>query len=143
VAGLGHYDVTDAFKTEAWKGADEDFQRDSNGTINPAITDPGVVDLFNKNTEKYDNHPVPNGGRRDLLVSANTRLIPTALITNPTLMIVGDKDPYVSVKLVREAALSVPGGAELRIFPGAGHALFMEIPNYIPFRETVVDFLER
>jgi pimeloyl-ACP methyl ester carboxylesterase len=58
-------------------------------------------------------------------------------------MIVGDKGPNVSVKLVREAAASVPGGAKLRIFPGAGHALFIEMPNYIPFRETVVDFLKR
>jgi pimeloyl-ACP methyl ester carboxylesterase len=143
VTGVGRRDVTDAFKTEAWKGADEDFQRDANGVIDLAITDPGVVDLFNKNTEKYDNHPVPNGGRRDLFVSANTRLLPTALIKNPVLMIVGDKDPYVSVGLVREAAASVPGGAELRIFPGAGHALFMEIPNYVAFREIVVDFLKK
>jgi pimeloyl-ACP methyl ester carboxylesterase len=77
VAGLAHYDVTDAFKTEAWKGAAEDFQLGGDGKIDPAITDPGVVDLFNKNTEKYDSRPVPNGGRRDLLVSSNNRLIPT------------------------------------------------------------------
>ncbi|GHT02339.1 alpha/beta hydrolase [Synergistales bacterium] len=143
VAGLVHVDVKDAFKTEAWKGADEDFQRNASNVIDNTITDPGVVDLFNKNTEKYDNHPVPNGGRRDLLVSPNNRLIPTAELKVPVLMIVGDKDPYVSVKLVREAAASVPGGAELRIFPGAGHALFMEIPNYVPFREAVLDFLKR
>jgi pimeloyl-ACP methyl ester carboxylesterase len=143
VAGLGHSNVDKAFVTDAWKGAPDDFQLGPDGKIDPAVTDPGVVDLFNENTKKYDNHPVPNGGRRDLLVSPNNRLIPTALIKNPTLLIVGDRDPYVSVKLVYEALKGIPGDAEISVFPGGGHALFMEIPHYVAFRETVLDFLKK
>ncbi|MDR1885737.1 MAG: alpha/beta hydrolase [Synergistaceae bacterium] len=143
VAGLGYSNVANAFVTEAWKGAPDDFQLDKDGKIDPAITDPGVVDLFNENTKKYDSHPVPNGGRRDLLSSPNSRLIPTALIKNPTLLLVGDKDPYVSVKLVYEALKSIPSDAEIQVFRGGGHALFMEIPHYVGFREAVVDFLKR
>lgn len=142
VAGLGRHQVADAFKTEAWKGADEDFQRAADEKIDPAITDPGVVKLFDENTKKYDSRPVPNGGRRDLLVSPNNRLIPTAEIINPTLLIVGDRDGYVSVKLAREAAASIPG-AELKVVEGGGHALFMEKPHYNDFRESVVKFLKK
>ena len=142
VAGLGRHQVTEAFKTEAWKGADEDFQRGADGQIDPAVTDPGVVKLFDENTKKYDSRPVPNGGRRDLLVSANNRLIPTAEIVNPTLLIVGDRDGYVSVKLAREAAAVIPG-AELKVVEGGGHALFMEKPHYVDFRESVVEFLKK
>ena len=142
VAGLGHHQVTESFKTDAWKGADEDFQRGADNKIDPNLTDPGVVKLFDDNTKKYDSRPVPNGGRRDLLISGNNRLIPTAEIVNPTLLIVGDRDGYVSVKLAREAAASIPG-AELKVVEGGGHALFMEKPHYVDFRESVVKFLRK
>jgi pimeloyl-ACP methyl ester carboxylesterase len=143
VAGLAKVDVADAFKTEPCKGADEDFQRAADGKIDPAITDDGVVKLFDANCLKYDSHPVPNGGRRDLLSSPNTRLIPTAQIKSPTLIIVGSNDGYVSVDLAKEAAASIPEGAELLVFKDGGHALFMEKPNYKAFRQAVLDFASR
>ncbi|MDR0621827.1 MAG: alpha/beta hydrolase [Deltaproteobacteria bacterium] len=143
VAGLDKVYVTDAFKTEPCKGADEDFQRNESGVIDPAITDDGVVKLFAANCLKYDNHPVPNGGRRDLFVSPNNRLIPTAQIKVPTLLIVGSKDSYVSIDLVKEAASTFPGGAELRVFKDAGHSLYVERPHYKEFRESVFEFITR
>lgn len=141
VAGLGAYEVKTAFKQDAWKGASEDFQLTAKGALDTAITDPEVDKLFVENTKKYDSRPVPNGGRRDLLVSPDARLIPTAGLKAPVLMLVGDKDPYVSVGLVKEAAADAPGTAQVVVFPGGGHAMFMEIPHYKNFRETVLDFL--
>jgi pimeloyl-ACP methyl ester carboxylesterase len=143
VAGLIHLEVKDPFKSEAWKGADEDFQRGADGKIDPALTEAGVVKLFDANCLQYDSRPVPNGGRRDLLVSPNTRLIPTAKIQAPVLIIVGSKDGYVSVELAKEAAAGIPGGAELLVFKDGGHALFMEKPHYRAFRQAVLDFVTR
>ena len=142
VAGLGKHDVTDAFKVDAWKGADEDFQR-KDGKIDPEVTDAGIVELFDANTKKYDSRPVPNGGRRDLLVEKDQRLIPTAKLTMPVLIIVGDKDDYVSVDLAKEAAANVPGGAALMVVNGGGHALFMEKPHYQDFRKAVLEFFNK
>ena len=143
VAGLGQHDVTEAFKTEAWKGADEDFQRTKDNVIDPAITDPEVVKLFDKNTALYDNHPVPNGGRRDLLVAADKRLLPSAKLTMPVLVLVGDADPYVSVDLAKEAVAAMPANPKLVVFAGGGHALFMEIPHYKQFQKEVSTFLAK
>lgn len=142
VAGLGAHEVTEPFKADAWKGASEDFQLGRDGKIDPEIAEPGVVALFDENTKKYDSRPVPNGGRRDLLVSPNVRLIPTALLKNPVLLIVGDRDEYVTVALVKEAAASIPG-SELMIVEGGGHALFMEKPHYVDFRNRVLEFLQK
>ena len=143
VAGLGHSEVRDPFKTDAWKGAAEDFQLGKDGKIDPEITEPGVVELFDANTRKFDSRPVPNGGRRNLLVSSKERLIPTASLKVPVFIILGDRDEYVSVKLAKEAAESVPGGAELLVVQGGGHALFMEKPQYVKFRQAVQELLSK
>lgn len=143
VAGLGASEVTEPFKRDAWKGASEDFQLGRDGKLDPAITDPGVDELFQANTKTYDSRPVPNGGRRDLLVSPKDRLLPTAQLKNPVLLIVGDRDEYVTVKLVKEAAESIPGEKEVVVVEGGGHALFMEKPHYKNFRARVLDFLKK
>lgn len=140
VAGLGQSEVKEAFKTEAWKGAPDDFQLGKDGKIDPEITEPGVVELFDANTRKFDSRPVPNGGRRDLLVSGKERLIPSASLKMPVFVILGDKDDYVSVKLADEISGSIPG-SEMLVIRGGGHALFMEKPHYQQFREAVRAFL--
>ena len=142
VAGLGQSEVSEAFKTEAWKGASDDFQLGKDGKIDPEITEPGIVELFDVNTRQFDSRPVPNGGRRDLLVSGKERLIPSASLKMPVFLILGDKDDYVSVKLAKEAADSIPG-SEMQVFQGGGHALFMEKPHYRKFREAVLAFLQK
>ena len=143
VAGLGASEVTEPFKKDAWKGASEDFQLGKDGKLDPAITDPKVDELFQANTKQYDSRPVPNGGRKDLLVSPKERLLPTARLVNPVLLIVGDKDEYVTEKLVREAAETIPGEKEVIVVRGGGHALFMEKPHYKNFRAQVLDFLKK
>ena len=64
-------------------------------------------------------------------------------IKAPTLLIVGDKDPYVSVALCEEAKATLKAeGSQLKVIPGASHPMMMEKPYYKAFREAVLDFLK-
>jgi pimeloyl-ACP methyl ester carboxylesterase len=61
-------------------------------------------------------------------------------ITVPTLVVGGEKDYFVPLKISRRMAERIPG-AELVVLAGATHAgLFEQEPKY---RELVVEFLER
>ncbi len=143
VAGLGSYEVADAFHKNTWEHAAGDFQVKADGSIDYEITEPCVVAVFQSNSWRYDGKGSPNGGRRDLLVDGSQRLIPTASIKAPTLLIIGDKDPYVSVALCEEAKATLTAeGSQLKIVPGASHAMMMEKPFYKEFRETVLEFLK-
>ncbi|HOO89082.1 MAG TPA: alpha/beta hydrolase, partial [Synergistales bacterium] len=143
VAGLGSYEVADAFHKNTWEHAAGDFQVKADSSIDYEITEPCVVAVFQSNSWRYDGKGSPNGGRRDLLVDGSQRLIPTAAIKAPTLLIVGDKDPYVSVALCEEAKATLTAeGSQLKVIPGASHAMMMEKPFYKEFRETVLEFLK-
>ncbi|HCL79951.1 MAG TPA: alpha/beta hydrolase [Synergistaceae bacterium] len=143
VAGLGAFDVTVAYNHNTWEHAAGDFQVKEDKTIDNEITEQPVVDTFQSNCWRYDGESSPNGGRRDLLVDGAKRLIPTASIKAPTLIIVGDKDPYVSVALCEEAKGTLTAeGSQLKVIPGAGHAMMMEKPYYKEFRQTILDFLK-
>jgi pimeloyl-ACP methyl ester carboxylesterase len=146
--GIVYVPQTEAFRApEAiLAGAREDFLPYGVDTEkDPKITDPEVIELFEKNVAEYDNHPVPAGGRRELLVSPDVYLISADKIETPTLVIIGgdELDPYVDEALVRKTVADkvIPGGAELKEFPNGGHALFMEIPHYKAFQESVIGFL--
>ena len=76
------------------------------------------------------------------LVSAVTPLIDPASIQGPTLVIGGDKDPYLNLDSMRAAMSKLPSGSKLEIMPGAAHAMMMEKPYYKEFRQKVVEFLE-
>lgn len=143
VAGLVAVDVKVPFNKNTWEHAAGDFQVKDDKTIDDAITEPGVVAAFLSNCWRYDGKGSPNGGRRDLLVDGTQRLIPTASIKAPVLLIVGDKDPYVSVALCEEAkATLTEEGSQLVVVPGASHAMMMEKPFYKTFREAVLEFLK-
>lgn len=76
-----------------------------------------------------------------MLVSADIRLIPTAEIKAPVLIIAGTNDPYVTPELCVEAYKTLGNkDSQLEIVPGAAHAMFMERPYYKLFREKVMDF---
>jgi pimeloyl-ACP methyl ester carboxylesterase len=143
VAGLAAIDVTAAFNVNTWEHAAGDFQLKADNTIDFDIVERPVVDTFLSHCWRYDGAGSPNGGRRDLLVAPTERLIPTAAIKAPTLLIVGDKDPYVSVALCEEALKTLPQNAKLRVLEGAAHAVMMEKPYYKEFREVVLDFLKK
>lgn len=143
VAGLGDIEVTSPFNKNTWAHAAGDFQVREDKTIDDAITEPEVVDTFLSNCWRYDKDGSPNGGRRDLLVAPEKRLIPTAEIKAPVLVIAGSKDDYVSPELCKEALDSLPNKASrLEIIEGAAHAMMMEKPYYKIFREKVLDFLK-
>ena len=124
--------------------AAEDFQTAPDGGIDFRIVERPVADTFLSNAWRNDKTSSPNGGRRDLLVSPDTRLIPTADIKVPTLIIVGSKDPYVSPALCEEAYKTLPDrNSRLEIIEGGGHAMLMERPYYRKFRAKVRAFLSR
>ncbi|MDR2180732.1 MAG: alpha/beta hydrolase [Synergistaceae bacterium] len=141
VAGLGAAEVKDAYQPTSREHAAGDFQVKADKSIDYDIVDPAVADTFLANCLRYDGKGSPNGGRRDLLVAPTERLIPTANIKAPTLLIVGDQDPYVTVALCEEALKTLPKG-ELKVFKGAAHAMMMEKPYYKDFRNTVLEFLK-
>jgi hypothetical protein len=55
----------------------------------------------------------------------------------------GDIDMYVAQDRCRKALTQLPEGSELNVFHGAGHALYCETDHYIPFREKVMEFLNK
>lgn len=143
VAGLGDIQVTAPFNHNTWIHAAGDFQVNPDKTINYAITEPEVVNTFQSNCWRYDKDSSPNGGRRDLLVAPDERLIPTDKLTMPVLIISGTKDEYVSPELCKEAFSTLANKKKSRIetLTGAGHAMMMEKPHYKQFRSKVFSFL--
>ena len=142
MVGLGAAEVKVPFNHNTWLHAAGDFQTTKDGAIDYSIVDPQVVAVFQSNCWRYDKDSSPNGGRRDLLVSAETPLIDPASIQVPTLIIGGDKDPYLNLDSMRAAMDKLPSGSKLEIMPGAAHAMMMEKPYYKEFRQKVVEFLE-
>lgn len=143
VAGLAAMDVTSPFHENSWDHAAGDFQVKEDKTIDYNIVEAAVADTFLSNCWRYDKDSSPNGGRRDLLVAADKRLIPTADIKAPVLLISGSKDDYVSPELCKEAFDTLRNkGSRLEIIEGGAHAMMMEKPYYKVFREKVLDFLK-
>lgn len=143
VAGLAEVEVTAPFNHNTWIHAAGDFQVNADKSINYNITEPEVVNAFQSNCWRYDKDSSPNGGRRDLLVSPEKRLIPTDKLTMPVMIIAGSKDDYVSPELCREAFDTLPDKkrSRLEIIDGAAHAMMMEKPYYRTFRSKVMNFL--
>ena len=141
-AGLADIEVTDPFKIPDWDHAASDFQVKEDGAVDYDIVEPLVADTFLSNCWRYDGAGSPNGGRRDLLVSPEERLIPAASIKAPTFMIYGSKDEYINVALCEEAFKMLPEGSKFEVVPGAAHAMMMEKPYYKTFRESVLNFLQ-
>ncbi len=143
VAGLADVKVTAPFNHNTWEHAAGDFQVNADKSINYDITEPEVVNAFQSNCWRYDKESSPNGGRRDLLVAPSERLIPTAQLTMPVMIIAGSKDDYVSPELCREAFGTLTNkDSRLEIIDGAAHAMMMEKPYYKIFREKILDFLK-
>ena len=142
LVGLGEAKVDKPFNHNTWVHAAGDFQVTPSGEIDYAIVEPAVVSTFQSNSWRYDKDSSPNGGRRDLLVKDSVRLIPVDKIRVPTLVLCGDKDPYLNLARIREAMPELPKGSKLEIIPGAAHAMMMEKPYYRQFRQQVIDFLK-
>lgn len=142
LTGLGKADVKNAFNHNTWEHAAGDFQTGPDGEIDYAIAEPDVVNAFQSNSWRYDKDSSPNGGRRDLLVGKDTFLISFASLKVPTLVIGGDKDPYLNLPTLKKEIAKLPQGSEFELIPGAAHAAMMEKPYYRRFREVVAKFLK-
>lgn len=62
-------------------------------------------------------------------------------ITVPTLVICGDKDPYLNYDLVNSSLELLPEGSELKVIPGGSHIVMYEKGCYKEFQDSVVGFL--
>jgi pimeloyl-ACP methyl ester carboxylesterase len=133
-------EVAEPFNVNTWEGAAGDFQVKADGSIDYDIVERPVADTFLSNCWRYDGDGSPNGGRRDILRDPTVRLIPTADIQAPTLMIVGDKDPLATVERCKEALKTLREG-KLEVIEGAAHAMLMEKPYYKKFQANVLAFL--
>ena len=142
VVGVGEENVDQPFHKNTWGDAVSDFQRKPDHSIDFDIVERPVASTYVDNIWHYDGDKSPNGGRRDLLVSESVRLIPTADIKAPVLIIVGNKDPYVTTALCEEAYKTLTNkNSRLIVIDGAGHAMIMERPYYKTFRKKIIDFL--
>ena len=101
-----------------------------------------MIDLFCSACWRYDRESSPNGWRLDAFQDRNVKLIDLEAIAVPTLVICGDQDPYLNYELVYASLDALPAGSELKVIPGAAHAMLYEKPFYQEFQNAVVAFLE-
>ena len=140
-AGLGEAEITEPFNHNDWAGAAEDFQTREDGSFDLDVTDPVLIELWCSSCWHYDGDSSPNAWRKDAFVSGDSILIDLEKITVPTLVICGDKDPYMNYDLVNSSLELLPEGSELKVIPGGSHVVMYEKELYKDFQDDVVGFL--
>ena len=141
LSGIGKADITEPFHHNTWEHAADDFQKNEDGTFNYLIADPAVIEMLCSSSWHYDKESSPNGGRRDICVDKTQRLIELKKITVPTLVICGDKDPYLNFDRVNAVLDDLPDGSVLEVIEGASHVAFIEKPYYHDFQNRLIKFL--
>ena len=141
LSGLGEDKVAESHHKNTWKHAAEDFQTNNAAEIDFEIVEPEVAAIFLSNCWKYDKDSSPNGGRRDLLVSEDSRLIFPELLRVPTMIIEGSRDPYINRRQLRAAVERYSGNFELVEIEGSSHIMMLEAPYYKMFQSEIVRFL--
>ena len=139
--GLGAADVSEPFHHNDWDHAASDFQTLPDGTHDPKITDPVLIECYCSSCWHHDGEESPNGGRRDLMVDASTQIIDLPAIEAPTLVICGDADPYLDFDAVNGSLDLLPEGSVLEVIPGGSHIVMYEKPYYHDFQERLAAFL--
>ena len=143
LTGIGEAEVTEPFHHNMWEDAVGDFQRDQSGAIDYATVDPVVVAMFCSGCWRYDGDASPNGGRRDACVSPSQDMFELSAITVPTLMICGDRDPYLDMDRIAAGVDELPEGSALEVIEGASHIAYLEKPHHRAFQDALVRFLGR
>ena len=143
MSGLGESKVNEPFHHNTWEHAADDFARDKNGGYDYSIAERELIEIWCSSCWRYDKESSPNGGRRDICVPKSKELIDLAKIKNPTLVICGDKDPYLNYKLVKKSLKRLPKGSDLQIIKGGSHVVFVEAPYYRDFQKRLLKFLEK
>ena len=141
LTGIGEGEIAEPFNHNDWAGAAEDFQTREDGSFDPEITDPVLIEMWCSSCWHYDGDSSPNAWRKDALVSEDNALIDLEKITAPTLVIYGDKDPYLNYDAVNASLERLPEGSELKVIPGGSHILMYEKDCYKEFQDSVVAFL--
>ena len=141
MSGIGKSDIKEPFHHNTWEHSVEDFQHDKNGNIDYSITEPIFAELWALSCRHYDGKKSPNGGRRDICVDSSKKLIDFSLLKIPTLVIYGDKDPYLNYKLINTDKLLLPKGSSVKIIKGGSHVVFVEKPYHKEFQKILVNFL--
>ena len=141
--GIGEYKVKEAFHHNSWEHAADDFQKKADGSLDYNITEKNVIDIFCSNCWHYDGEYSPNGGRRDLCVSSSVQIIDLEKLSNPTLIICGDNDPYLYNDKIKESLKLLPKGSKLEIIKGASHVAMIEKPYYHDFQDKLTSFLDK
>ena len=118
LSGIGEAEITEPFNHNDWAGAAEDFQTKEDGSFDLEVTDPVLIEMFCSSCWHYDGDSSPNAWRKDALVSEDNVLIDLTKITVPTLVICGDKDPYLNMDRVKTSLDLLPDGSELQVIEG-------------------------
>ena len=79
----------------------------------------------------------------DYYVNHSRKLIDLDAISVPTLVICGDKDPYLDYKLVNASINHLPEGSALEVIHGGSHIVMYEKPYYRDFQNRLISFLNR
>lgn len=143
LTGVGDVPVTEPFHHNTWAHAAEDFQTNEQGEIDLTLVEPMMLDMFCSSCWRYDGDSSPNGGRRDLMVAPEKTIIDLDAITVPTLVICGDRDPYVNYNVVYDVVKHLPAGSALEVIAGGAHVVMYEQPYYHDFQERLLDYLEK
>ena len=140
-SGLGEGKVTESHHKNTWKNAAEDFQTNNVGEIDFAVVEPATAAMFLSNCWRYDKDSSPNGGRRDLLVSEDKRLIFLESLKVPTMIIEGSKDPYINRQQLKTAIEQHSNDFEFIEIEGGSHIMMLETLYYKTFQNEVIKFL--
>ena len=141
LSGLGAAEIKEPFHHNTWEHAADDFRKNEDGTYDYSITDPVVIELLCSSSWHYDKESSPNGGRRDICVDKAKSLIDLKEISIPSLVICGDKDPYLDYDRVNAVLDDLPDGSALEVIEGASHVAFIEKPYYRDFQDRLIGFL--
>ena len=143
MSGLGVETQNKAFSHNTWESAAEDFQRNPDGGFDDDLTDPIIIDMFCSSCWRYDGDSSPMGWSKDAFIEENTELIPLQQLSVPTLIIYGDRDPYMNTERLRTALNLLPEGSEKRMIQGGSHIMMYEKNCYHDFQDSITAFLKR
>ena len=130
LTGVGEETVAEPFHRNTREHAAEDFRKLPDGSFDLDAAEPEIIERYCESCLRFDGEKSPNGGRRDICVGRGIDLIPLEKIAAPTLIVYGDRDPYLNYARIESALSRLPEGSALRLIPGGSHMLMLEKPYY-------------
>ena len=143
LTGLGAQEPGEGFSHNTWESAAEDFQMNADGTFNMDVTDPILIEMFCSSCWHYDGDSSPRGWSKDAFAEESKTLIDLGRISSPTLIIYGDRDPYMNTDHLGTALHYLPEGSELKMIEGGSHIMIYEKNCYREFQDSIAAFLRK